>query len=405
MWLDERTAYFTSVVCRLLSEVDIRPLKESVSTKREHSPGIGFNRIMHPLRAATWAALPVLTLLTGACDSPARIIRPVIYAEDDQAAVAMRSAPVILLVKITGAKMTGDVRNVAKPPQVGGPMVPAIPLYFARINADVLITVQGQTRTAVEFYSWIWASGSHGGPRLFRPNPGAIRVVFLRDEGGYLHTVGDYPSYDLVLHSDWLPKLLSAWKSSQRSGGDPVERLLALRIRAEFESLSESQLRAHFGDDGPKVNYHWATDTDDLVRLGGPFFVVTQLDDICLHSTNPSARFAACFVTARYFPGRCEAYQLARKATTDGFGGGLLADLFTSCHVAEHNRIDDLQSGGGPRWGFYGASMAPQHRRETLRVYATAMDNEVHNAACEVAATIPEARDISECSAPKRIVR
>ncbi len=300
--------------------------------------------------------------------------------------------------------MTGDVRNVAKP-RVGGPMVPAIPLFLARINADVLITVQGQTRTAVEFYSWIWASGSHGGPRLFQPRPGAIRVVFLRDEGGYLHTVGDYPSYDLVLHSDWLPMLLSAWKSSQRSGGDPVERLLALRIRAEFESLSESQLRAHFGDDGPKVNYHWATDMDDLVRLGGPFFVVTQLDDICLHSTNPSARFAACFVTAQHFPGRCEAYQLARKATADGFGGALLADLFTSCHVAEHNRNHDLRSGGTQRWDFYGANMAPQHRRETLRVYATAMDNEVHNAACEVAATIPEARDIPECSASKRIVR
>src|SRR5579872_4464160 len=110
---------------------------------------------MHPLRATTWAALSILALLTGACDSPARIIRPVIYAEDDQAAIAMSSAPVILFVNITRVKMTGDVRNVAKPPQVGGPMVPAIPLHLARINAEVLITVQGQTRTAVEFYSWI----------------------------------------------------------------------------------------------------------------------------------------------------------------------------------------------------------------------------------------------------------
>lgn len=357
---------------------------------------------MPPLQAATLAALLIGTLLSVACDSPGRVIRPVIYAENDQAAVAMRSAPVILLVRIAGLKMTGDVRNVAKPPEVGGPMVPTIPLHLARINADVLITVQGQARSTVEFYSWIWASGSHGGPRLFHPNPDAIRVVFLRDEGGYLHTVGDYPSYDLELRSVWLPALLSAWKSGQMSGGDQVERLVALRIRAEFESLSESQLREDFGDDGPRVNHHWATGVYDLVRIGGPLFVVTQLDDLCLHSTNTSARFAACFVTAQYFPGRCDAYQLARKATTDGFGGGVLAGLFTSCQAAEHNRIDDIRLGGAPRWGFYGASMAPQHRRETLRVYATAMDNRVHNAACEVAATTPEARDIPECSVPEK---
>jgi hypothetical protein len=140
----------------------------------------------------------------------------------------------------------------------------------------------------------------------------------------------------------------------------------------------------------------------DLVRIEGPFFVVTQLDDLCLHSTNPAARFAACFVTAQYFPGRCEAYQLARKATTDGFGGGFFDRLFTSCQAVDHNRIDELRLGGAPRWGFYGASMAPQHRRETLRVYASAMDNEVHSAACEVAATAPEAPDIPECSAPQR---
>jgi len=337
-------------------------------------------------------------LLSGACGSTASAIRPVIYADDDKASVAIRTAPVILLVRIAAVRMTGDWRSVAKPPEVGGPIAPTIPLHLARINADVLLTVHGQARTTVEFYSWVWASGSHGGPRLFHPNPGGIRVIFLRDEGGYLHTVGDYPSYDLVLRSNWLPALLSAWKSGQMSDADAVQRLVALRLHAELEGLTESQLREDFGDEGPRVNHHWVTDMYDLVRVAGPFFVVTQLDDLCLHSRNPSARFAACFVTAQYFPGRCEAYQLARKATTDGFGGGFLAKLLTSCQSIERYRIDDLRSGAAPRWGFYGASMAQQHRRETLRVYATAMDHGVHRTACEVAATISEARDFPECT-------
>jgi len=47
----------------------------------------------------------------------------------------------------------------------------------------------------VTFYTWIWNSGMHGGPRLFHPNPGSVHVMFLRRESGYLHTVGDYPNY------------------------------------------------------------------------------------------------------------------------------------------------------------------------------------------------------------------
>ena len=330
-----------------------------------------------------------------------------IYADGDQAAVAMRMAPVILLVRITGPKMTGDERGVAKPPEVEGPNAPTIPLHLARIHADVLLTVPGQDRTtldrtAVEFYSWVWASGTHGGPRLFHPYPGGVRVIFLRQEGGYLHTVGDYPSYDLELNSNWLPALLAAWKSGQSRGADPVEWLVALRLRAEFEGLSEKQLREDFGDEGPRVNHHWARDIHGLVRLVGPFFVVTQLDDLCLHSRNPYARFAACFVTAKYFPGRCEAYQLARRAANDGFGASFLAGIRASCLAGEGSRIDHLRPGTALFWSFLGASMAPQHRRETLRVYATAMDEAVRRAACQVVATASEARDLPECAVSRK---
>lgn len=349
------------------------------------------------LRVIALVVLSIGALLSIACGSTARAIRPVIYASDDDAAAAMKSAPLIVLIRIAELKLTGDTRVVVKPPEVGGPMTPTIPLDLARINAEVLLTVRGQARTTVEFYSWIWASGSHGGPRLFHPNPGAVRVVFLREEGGYLHTVGDYPSYDLELRSAWVRSIISAWNSGQGSDGDPVERLVALRLRAELEGLSENQLREDFGDDGPRVNHHWIGDMFDLVRVAGPFFVMTQLDDICHNSRNSSARFAACYLTAQYFPGRCEAYELARRATTDDFGGDFLAKLFRSCQPGVRAVIEDVRSGRPPQWGFFGSNRDPKNRREALRVYAAAMNVEVHRVACEVAATTPEARDIPEC--------
>lgn len=345
-----------------------------------------------------FAALLTGALLSAACVSPARVIRPVIYADDDQAAAAMRTAPAILLVRIAGVRMTGDKRMVAKPLEVGGPNAPAIPLHLARITADVLLRVRGEARSTVEFYSWIWASGSHGGPRLFHPSPGGIRAVFLRNEAGYWHTVGDYPSYDFEFSSGWLPSMLSDWKSGQMVGENAPDRLVSLRLRAELERLTDKQLREDFGEDGPIVNHHWALDMYDLVRLAGPYFVATQLDDICLHSLNPSARFAACYLTAQYFPGRCEAYQVAQRATTDGFGGPLLARLRASCQAGQRSRIEDLRSGDAPRIGFYGASLSPPHRRETLRVYIAAMDQEVHRAGCEIAEATSGAGEFPECT-------
>lgn len=364
--------------------------------------GIGFKTAMSPLPMMASAALSAGALLSGSCGSPAGVIHPVIYADDDQAAAAMRNAPLILLVRIADVRTTGDVRSVAKPPEVGGPDQPTIPLHLARINADVLLTVRDTmrepARTTVQFHSWVWASGKHGGPRLFHPDPGGIRVVFLREEGGYLHTVGDYPSYDLPLRPAWVPAMVSAWKSWQASAAGPLERLVAFRLRAEIEGLTDKQLRDGFGHDGPKVNHHWVTNIHELVRLVGPLFVVTQLDGLCLRSGSPPARFAACFVTAEYFPGRCEAYQIARKATADGFRGGYLDNRFTSCQASEGYRIRRLWSDAEARTGFHGARTAPQHRRETMRVYASAMDRGVRRAACELAAAIPEARDLPECT-------
>ena len=216
-----------------------------------------------------------------------------IYAQDDEAALPMRSAPEILLVKISAAKLTGDTRTVAKPAEVGGPMTPTSPLYLARIRADILLKLQGSVGRSIEFYSWVWASGKHGGPRLFSPTPGSSHVIFLRLHSGYLHTVGDYPSYDVEISSRWLAPLLSFWDSGDDSYANPLERLVALRLRAEFDSLTNSHLHEEIGDQGPATRTYDLPGLPDLVRLVGPLFVATHLDDICLHSRNPSGRRAS----------------------------------------------------------------------------------------------------------------
>lgn len=357
-----------------------------------------------------WRTTGLAILLTAAvfphsCRSPARGIRPVIYAFDSQAASAMRNAPLILVVRISDLRMTGDVTRVAKPPQVGGPNIPVIALYLARIRAEVLLEVQGTAPANVEFYSWIWNSGSHGGPRLFHPYPDRIRAVFLRSEDGFLHTVGDYPSYDLELNSDWVPALVSAWRAGQLNTLEPADRLVALRLRAELEGLSPRQLRDDFGDDGPRVNHHWAWGLHDLMRLAGPLFVAAQLDELCLHSRNPAARFAACFVVGQHFPGRCAAFQLALKATGDGFGAGYLNMLTESCPVWERREIRELEQGMGRYWVGRPAGPGPRQDAESLRVYATAMNPAFRQAACEFAARTPELRGLPECVGQPRAGR
>jgi len=126
------------------------------------------------------------------------------------------------------------------------------------------------------------------------------------------------------------------------------------------------------------VNHHWAIHQWELARIVGPFFIVSQLDDLCLHSATPATRFAECYVSARSFPGGGKGYRLAREATTDGFAGDFLGKLFLSWKERGSDRINDIRSGTA---SFVGASFAPQHRWENLRVYASAMDEGIREAA------------------------
>ena len=71
--------------------------------------------------------------------------------------------------------------------------------------------------------------------------------------------------------------------------------------------------------------------------------------------------------------------------------------------MAYRDLAADLLSGDLSRTSFGGWSLSPPHRRELLRVYASAMDHQVHLAACKVAATTSEART-SQSALPPGIV-
>lgn len=339
-------------------------------------------------------------LSCAAQEPPALALRPVIYALDAEGALAMRSAPVILVIEITKAALTGDMRVVAKPPGTAGPDTPTIPLYLARIRAKVLLTLRGPVRTKVEFYSWVWASGKHGGSRLFNPLPGSNHVIFLQQESRYLHTVGDYPSYDLELNSRLMPALLAEWHSGRGNADNPLERLVACRLHAEFDNLSASEVYAQFKDSVPIPREYYLHDVHNLVRLAGDLFLANQLDDVCRHSTNRFGRIAACDVTGSVFPGRCQAYRLAQEAGPEQAASNVLARALTSCEARAGDALRALQSNDQLFNDPSGWERMPGYRREVMRVSASAMDAEVHKAACEVAATMPEARDIPECAVP-----
>lgn len=352
-------------------------------------------------RTLAVAALLVCAFLLSTRPLPPPVPRPVIYATDALAREAMRSAPLIVVVRISGAALTGDERMVPKPPEVGGPQIPAIPLSLARIQAEVLLTVHGPERTRIEFYSWVWTSGKHGGGRLFHPNPGGIRALFLREEAGLLHTVGDYPSYDLELRSESLPALLAGWHSDRMRDAEPSNRLVALLLRTQLESLTEDRLSEDYIPRGPVVSDRWLLHDDDLARLSGPLFLAMELDSLCLHSSNPATRFAACYLTAQSFPGRCQGYELALRAAPGVPFADHLRRLSAFCPKSSRWDLEELRAHAAGRYANYQLRPSPAGRREALRVYASGFDAEVRRAACALAAA-SETRDLPECAASRR---
>jgi hypothetical protein len=230
--------------------------------------------------------------LTIDCRGPQNSIRPVIHAKDEDRIAAMRAAPIIVVAEIQNRRVFSKPQEVVMPSAVN-PMVASIPLNLAEISAKVLLTVRGSERSDIQFYSWIWASGNHGGRRLFHASPESIHVLFLKEESGYLHTVGDYPAYDLEIRHRWLPAFLADWRAGYEQGGGLIERVVAVRIKAELETAPTDLSSL------PPDRRDWWWCDGELMELTSASFIGRQLDSLCRSLSNPVGRVAACMESAK----------------------------------------------------------------------------------------------------------
>jgi len=224
-------------------------------------------------------------LLTVGCRSPWDVIRPAIQAKDQDRIAAMKSAPMIVVAEVEDTNVFARPRSVQKPMEIGGPIASNIPLHLAQVSAKVLLTLRGSEVSRMQFYSWVWASGKHGGPRLFSPSPGSVHTLFLKEDSSYLHTVGDYPAYDVEIRSQWVPAFLASWKAGYAQGAELIERIVAVRLKAELESI-------------PTGRGEYWLDTEELAELTSQSFIASQLDSLCHVLTNPVGRVKACAALA-----------------------------------------------------------------------------------------------------------
>lgn len=200
---------------------------------------------------------------------------------------AMKAAPVVLVAEYERMDLSPVRRTVEITPGVNAP------LNLARIEAKVLLTLRGTVRNKdkVEFHSWLWNAGKHGGQRLFRPRPGAVSVVFLREEGGLLRTAGDYPAHDVELDRTHVEALVAEWERSPPGEQKALERVASVYIRSTLEGMTRA--------------WHGRTpELFDFARLTSPAFVAHELSVICRAATNPFAQRAACEIADREFAAR-----------------------------------------------------------------------------------------------------
>jgi hypothetical protein len=239
-------------------------------------------RVLIALVKPYFAGLLVAAFVITGCRSSPEAIRPVIHTNEDRIA-AMRSAPIILVAEIRAARLLPvETRAVEKPPGIGGPIAPRVLLDLAEVSAKVRLTMRGAEMEEITFYIWVYHFGKHGGPRLFHPQPGSFHVMFLRKESGFLHTVGDYPNYDLEIPAESFPILLSSSQTGYAQDGDLTRRIAAVSLKAYLESPSVTEFNTH-------------SLIGDLTNLMGRPFVTGQLDSLCprFDGKSPGGRVCA----------------------------------------------------------------------------------------------------------------
>ena len=295
----------------------------------------------------------------------------------------MRAATDVLLVKIAQSTIVSGPRDTPLPVEAGPPATATIPLRLSRVRAQVLISLRGGRTGAVGFYSWVWASGKHGGPRLFLPIPGDCHIVLLRRDGPFLRTVGDYPAYDLPISCSSRDEFMEEWSAADSKQADFWVRFVRAYLHTEL-----SQMRSF------NRNY-WPHEVLNLAGLTSTLQVANLLDAFCLGSGPVRGRFAACVATAREFPGRCEAYRIALQLTGETEDAHRIANLEFECRLRIPALLDRARMHNwpirrfGPRW-----QETPEQQRMRLRVYASAMNPGVRSSVCAEAA---KKIDIPEC--------
>ena len=187
----------------------------------------------------------------------------------------MQSAPIIVVAEIQAVWLDERPRDVEKPPEIGGPMTPRIPLVLAKISANVVLELRGSVPAHFEFYSWLWAGGSHGGPRLFNPQQKSLHVLFLRNDSGHLHTVADYPNSDVEIRQPFLAN----WRNSN-SDLPLFERLASSLLRADLETLDDAD--------------QWYLEDRELAGLTSNSYIGNQVKALCQNLPNPIGREKAC---------------------------------------------------------------------------------------------------------------
>ncbi len=227
---------------------------------------------------ALYCAL-LIPMLFAACHSPTRTIQPILNNRHTDTYAAMKTAPFIALAEIVESKPIGGVRDVE-----------TRPLQLFAITAGVPLVLRGSLPETITFHSWLFAGGKHGGPRLFHAGDGSLHILFLKRDGPYLHTVGNYPAHDLELHRSWAPRLVQSWKERATNYPNIFERLAHALIEAELQD-----------DSSPRLSHYSPLDFD-LQGITSRAFVQSTFESHCASDTIPAARAAAC-ATARWAQG------------------------------------------------------------------------------------------------------
>jgi hypothetical protein len=352
---------------------------ENIARMQRHKP---ISKLAQRTCAAAIIALVALGVTTS-CHSPARSLEPILHARPEDRYPSMRAATDVLLVKILHSALVSGPRDTPKPAELGGPATPTIPLHLARVRAQVLLSLRGGRTGTVGFYSWVWASGKHGGPRLFSAIPGDCHIVLLRRDGPFLRSVGDYAAYDLPIPCGLTDAFMAEWNAANPSEADFWARFVRTYLHTEL-----AQMRSF------DRNY-WPNEVIDLAGLTSTLQLASLLDAYCVGSGPVHGRFAACVATARQFPGRCEAYRIALQLAAETEGGQRIAQWECECRTRIPSMLRWARTHNwpirafGPQW-----QETPEQQRMRLRVYASAMNPEVRGSVC---AQTAERIDIPEC--------